>query len=93
MHWLLQWCVWQIKKLRGQVNSILSDIGLLRTRVSAIQGGESFASYQQVFKNAGDPNGVVTVPHTNPVICVDTTNNIIWTKTDGAATNTGWGSP
>lgn len=50
-------------------------------------------STQQVYQNAGNPNGVVTVSNTLPAMCIDTTNHIVWTKTDGLITNTGWGSP
>lgn len=43
---------------------------------------------QQVFTNAGDPNGVVTA--TGPAICLDTTNSIIWWKTTSGTSNNEW---
>lgn len=48
---------------------------------------------QQVFVNAGDPNGVVSSGTTEPCLCIDTTNGIMWAKTDGINSNTGWTSP
>lgn len=45
---------------------------------------------QQVYTNAGEPNGVVTHAATTPAMCIDTTNNVIWLKTDGVASSTGW---
>jgi hypothetical protein len=50
----------------------------------------SLRAPQQVYINAGSPNGVITVNTTLPCICLDTTNNVTWQKTDGLVTNTGW---
>lgn len=47
----------------------------------------------QVYTFAGDPNGNVTHNATTAAICIDTLNSIIWTKTDGIASDTGWDSP
>jgi hypothetical protein len=58
-----------------------------------INGGGGVGGGQQVYVNAGDPNGVVLHNATTPALCIDTSNNIVWTKTDGVASNTGWDSP
>lgn len=90
MHQLVHWCIWQIKKLRGQVSSLYAEVGRL-SRSSSSSTATMSAAFQQVFFNAGDPNGVVTVPHAFPAICIDTTNNVTWTRAGGATGNTGWG--
>lgn len=59
--------------------------------LDAIGGG--VGGGQQVYTNAGDPNGVVTHNATTPALCIDTLNNIVWSKTDGVASDTGWDSP
>lgn len=48
---------------------------------------------QQVYESAGNPNGVVSVTTTLPCICIDTTNGVLWVKTDGIISNTGWTTP
>lgn len=58
-----------------------------------ISSGGGVGGGQQVYTNAGDPNGVVTHNDTTPALCIDTSNNIVWSKTDGVASNTGWDSP
>ena len=58
-----------------------------------ISSGGGAGGVQQVYDNAGDPNGVVNHGSVLPAICIDTTNHILWTKTDGVASNTGWDSP
>ena len=72
-------------KWRALVLQLLCDI------FNGGGGGGTFK--QQVFYNAGDPNGVVNVPHDLPAMCVDTTNHIVWTREGGAPGNTGWDSP
>ena len=54
------------------------------------QGGTGGGGAQQVYKNAGDPNGVVTVTTTRPCLCIDTDTGELLQKTDGLLTNTGW---
>ena len=55
--------------------------------------GGGGAGFQQIYQSNGDPNGVVTVNTSLPCMCIDLTNHIVWTKTDGIVSNTGWGSP
>jgi len=53
-------------------------------------GGGGGTGAQQIYKNAGDPNGVVTVTTALPCVCIDTTSGVLYQKTDGLLTNTGW---
>ena len=53
-------------------------------------GGGGGSGAQQVYKNAGDPNGVVTVTTALPCVCIDTDSGVLYQKTDGLLTNTGW---
>lgn len=48
---------------------------------------------RQVYDGAGDPNSVVLHNATTTGLYVDTSNNVVWSKTDHIASNTGWGSP
>ena len=90
MHFLLSWCVSQIEAIYSRIVGIEGAISAIEAGGSS--GGGSTA-VQQVFKNAGDPNGVVSALSTAPALCIDTTNNVIWSKTDGVVSNTGWGNP
>ena len=60
------------------------------TMVGGGSGGGGGGAGQQVYVNAGDPNGVVTHNATTPAYCLDTLNNVAWWKTDGIASDTGW---
>jgi len=61
--------------------------------VWVVIGGGGGGGAQQVYVNSGNPNGVVTPTTTLPCLCIDTLNAVIWQKSDGLLTNTGWGSP
>ncbi len=54
------------------------------------QGGTGGGGAQQIYKNAGDPNGAVTVTTALPCLCIDTNTGELLQKTDGLLTNTGW---
>jgi len=56
-------------------------------------GGGGGGGAQQVYHSNGDPNGVVLVTTALPCLCIDTLNAVIWQKSDGAVSNTGWASP
>ena len=56
-------------------------------------GGGGGGGIQQIYYNAGNPNGVVTPTAASvgfPLICIDTNTGQIYQKTDLANTNTGW---
>ena len=53
-------------------------------------GGGGGGGIHQVYQFAGDPNGNVTPTTTLTCVCVDTTTGVIYQKTDGLLTSTGW---
>lgn len=63
---------------------------LLIKMIRSEQSGGGGGGIQQVYQSVGDPNGVTTVTTTLPCVCVDTLTGVIYNKTDGLLTNTGW---
>ncbi len=44
----------------------------------------------QFYISHGDPNGVVSVPNIAPAICCDPQAEVVYIKSDGIESNTGW---
>lgn len=46
--------------------------------------------FNNVWQAEGNPNGRVYVPNTSPAVCLDPVNEVMYRKTDGRISNTGW---
>jgi len=60
MQWLLAWCVEEIKKLRGQLNDVAIQLGILSNTVATIIGTGAGGSGLTFSTGHGSPEGAVT---------------------------------
>lgn len=85
MHYLLQWCIVQIKKLMAQYNDVIADIATLREIIAYISAGGA----GNFLSGFGDPEGV-TIGVVLGQTYYDLTNDRLWIFTGTPGTSIGW---
>ncbi len=87
MFFLLEWCVAEIKKLKGQLTSIFATLGQLRILIMGVSSGSTPAS-TGFSTGHGSPEGAVIGDPGQRYVDLDT--DFHYTKITGVGTDTGW---
>jgi len=66
---------------------------LLASALTSSNGGIGIDQFRQAYVYAGSPEGNVYVANEENALCFDSVNEIVWQKTDGLISNTGWELP